>query len=197
MTPPPDPATAQIAGVLLAAGSGKRFGGPKALADTGSGPWVLRALGTLVGLGPTLVVTGAAADDVTALLPAGVIAVHNPDYDSGMGSSLVAALTALPAGVDAAVIMLVDLPDVPAEAVTRVIAEAAGSGSVINSLARAAYRGAPGHPVLIGAAHFAGVIRAAGGDRGARDYLATNATQLVECGDLAGGRDVDTPPSGI
>jgi CTP:molybdopterin cytidylyltransferase MocA len=58
------------------------------------------------------------------------------------------------------------------------------------------FHGTPGHPVLIGADHFAGVIQAAGGDRGARDYLATHPVMAVECGDLAGGEDVDRNPSG-
>jgi nicotine blue oxidoreductase len=47
--------------------------------------------------------------------------------------------------------------------------------------------------VLIGREHFAGVMAAAVGDRGARDYLASTAVVVVECGDLAGGADVDEP----
>jgi hypothetical protein len=45
--------------------------------------------------------------------------------------------------------------------------------------------------VLIGRDHWRGVASAATGDRGARDYLATHDVELVECGDLASGRDVD------
>ena len=59
-------------------------------------------------------------------------------------------------------------------------------------LARAAYDGVPGHPVLLGRDHWAGVAAAATGDRGARDYLAAADVVLVECGDLASGRDVDS-----
>jgi CTP:molybdopterin cytidylyltransferase MocA len=224
-----------VAGVLLAAGMGRRFGGPKALADSGDGPWVLRALDTLAALEPRIVVVGAEAERVRELLPDGVLAVHNPDFASGMGSSLTAGLRALDAeAVDAAVIMLVDLPDVPAAAIDRVVqaaldaaAEAAGpkteagdtesiecdedrapgehhretaghEGGVIHafrqSLVRATFHGTPGHPVLIGADHVAGVLDLAGGDRGARDYLATHAVMPVECGDLAGGEDVDRRP---
>jgi nicotine blue oxidoreductase len=61
-------------------------------------------------------------------------------------------------------------------------------------LARAAYGGRPGHPVLLGRAHWAGVRAAAVGDAGARGYLAARAdVALVECGDLARADDVDTP----
>ena len=59
-------------------------------------------------------------------------------------------------------------------------------------LARAAYAGVPGHPVLIGADHWAGVAASARGDSGARQYLSTHAVDLVECGDLASGEDRDT-----
>ena len=182
--------------MLLAAGSGRRFGRPKALVDSGDGPWVIRALRTLDGLAPRIVVVGAAADQVTALLPDDVTAVHNPDHAGGMGSSLAAGLRAVGAAADAAIIMLVDLPDVPAAAVQRVAAAVDDPTAARAVLARAAYRGAPGHPVLIGADHVPGVLASAGGDRGARDYLARHAVTLVECGDLAGGADVDEPGTG-
>jgi CTP:molybdopterin cytidylyltransferase MocA len=178
--------------VLLAAGSGRRFGGPKALADTGDGPWVLRALATLAGLSERIVVIGAAADRVAALLPGDVTTATNPDHAGGMGSSLRVGLGALGPDVDAVVVMLVDLPDVPAAAIRRVV-EAAGTYPN-SALARATYHGTPGHPVLIGADHIPGVLGAATGDRGARDYLATHPVLAVECGDLAGGMDVDAPP---
>ena len=63
-------------------------------------------------------------------------------------------------------------------------------------LARAAYGGRPGHPVLLGRGHWAGVRAVAVGDAGARGYLAGRAdVVLVECGDLADADDVDTPES--
>ncbi len=90
------------------------------------------------------------------------------------------------------VVSLVDLPDVGAEVITRLLAREVTSGV----LARAAYDGTPGHPVLIGRDHWAGVIESARGDRGARDYLAAHEVELVECGDLATGEDADTTPTG-
>lgn len=179
-----------MAGVLLAAGSGRRYGGPKALADTGGGPWVLRALRTLGSCDVVLVVLGAAADQVREVLPTGVRSVINPDHASGMGSSLQVGLGALGPDVHAAVIQLVDLPDVTAAVVDRVLSISLPSRT---TLARAAYRGTPGHPVLLGREHWAGVLALATGDRGAGPYLAQHSAQLVECGDLAGGLDVDVP----
>lgn len=168
---------------------------PKGLVDTGDGPWVLRALDTLAGLPETLVVVGASAADMTMVLPPHVRTVHNPDHAAGMGSSLVVGLRSLDAGVDGAVIMLVDLPDVPRAAVDRIVSMVRSARDPRHTLARATYHGRPGHPVFLGADHIAGVIEAATGDRGARDYLAGRTVTAVECGDLADGFDVDRPPA--
>jgi len=70
---------------------------------------------------------------------------------------------------------------------------AMSAGDSRAALARAAYHGVPGHPVVIGRDHWRAVLEGVSGDRGARDYLAAHEHQLVECGDLASGRDADTP----
>ena len=104
-----------------------------------------------------------------------------------MAASLRAGLGLLHDG-DAALIGLVDLPDVGAAVVRRVLA--AGTGPDV-ARPRGVPRGA-GPPVLLGRHHWAGVLGSATGDRGARDYLVAHAALLVECGDLATGRDVDS-----
>jgi len=182
-----------ITGVLLAAGAGRRYGRPKALVDTGAGPWVLRTLAAMAGCDDLLVVVGDRADEVVAMVPAEVSSVRNPDYDAGMGSSLRVGLSAVPTASDAALVMLVDLPDVGPAVIDRLLATVSTSDDPRRLLARAAYRGQPGHPVLLGRAHFAGISETAAGDRGARDYLAAHEVVMVECGDLAGGADVDRP----
>ena len=177
-----------IAGVLLAAGAGRRMGMPKALVDD----WLVRSIEVLRegGCDDVLVVLGAAADEARALLPADQRVVVAEDWDEGMGASLRVGLGALGPDADAAVVHLVDLPDVGPDVVSRVVSSASTTGSTAG-LARAAYAGVPGHPVLIGRDHWAGVIEAAVGDQGARGYLKTHDVRLVECGDLAGGNDVD------
>ena len=82
---------------------------------------------------------------------------------------------------------LVDLPDVGPDVVRRLLDRPVSA----TTLARATYDGTPGHPVLLGREHWAGVIESARGDQGARTYLATLDVVHVECGDLATGRDVD------
>jgi nicotine blue oxidoreductase len=173
-----------VTGLLLAAGAGRRMGMPKALVDD----WLVRSIEVLRegGCDAVLVVLGASAEEARALLPADQRVVVAEDWDEGMGASLRVGLAALGRDVRAAVVHLVDLPDVGADVVARVVATASAAG-----LARAAYHGVPGHPVLIGRDHWAGVMEAAVGDQGARGYLKAHAVRLVECGDLAGGDDVD------
>ena len=139
-----------------------------------------------------VVVVGAAGDAVAALLEgSGARVVHADDWDEGMGASLRSGLAHLAQGHDdLALVTLVDLPDVTAQVVRRLLAAAQGEGRA--ALARAAYGGVPGHPVAIGRDHWAAVVTTARGDRGARDHLRVTPHHLVECGDLATGRDLDT-----
>ncbi|QFG70225.1 nucleotidyltransferase family protein [Ornithinimicrobium pratense] len=202
---PPARASARTTGLLLAAGAGRRYGGPKALADDGSGPWVVRAVRTLHdgGCGDVLVVTGAAAEEVETLLAdmtdTRVSAVRCGTWEEGMGESLRAGLTALATRGRSiptqALVHLVDLPDVGPDVIARLLdARPAGAGGVGgDALVRAAYRGVPGHPVLLGQDHWQPVLDVARGDAGARAYLRRTRPGLVECGDLASGTDVDTP----
>ena len=176
-----------MAGILLAAGSGSRLGQPKALVEIGGEPLVRRGVGLLSGGGatPVVVVTGAVALN----LP-GVLVVHNPDWPTGMGSSLSAGLRTVPAGCDAAVVALVDQPLISSEAVRRLIAAHRAGASV----AVAAYTGVPRNPVLLAREHWDAVTALAVGDVGARPFLAAHPelVTLVECGDAGRPDDVDT-----
>jgi nicotine blue oxidoreductase len=181
-----------VAGLLLAAGAGRRFGQPKALVEIDGEPLLLRALRTLSegGCAPVRVVLGARADEARALLPDPSIAVFAEDWATGMGASLRTGLRAArDLTADAVLVHLVDLPWVGADVLSRV-AETATPDVV----ARASYDGEPGHPVLLGRRWWADIAASARGDRGARDWLATrDDLRLVECGDLGSGRDVDAP----
>ncbi|MYR40834.1 nucleotidyltransferase family protein [Streptomyces sp. SID5910] len=196
MTDDEDQAEDEVAGLLLAAGGGRRLGGrPKALLPHRGRPLVEHAIAALhaAGCARVHVVLGARAEDVRARAALdGCVVVDNPEWERGMGSSLRAGLNSLTGtGAGAVLVSLVDQPGIGAEAMARVRAAHRGR----NSLAAAAYAGVRGHPVLLGAAHWAGVSATATGDRGARAYLREHESEitLVECGDVARPYDVDTP----
>jgi CTP:molybdopterin cytidylyltransferase MocA len=184
-----------VAGVLLAAGAGRRLGGrPKALLEHRGRFLVEHAVRNLRhgGCGPVHVVLGAAADEVRARADlSGCAVTVNPLWEEGMGSSLRAGLGALAGSdADAALVVLVDQPGIGAEAVARV-RSAYDSRS---ALAAAAYDGERGHPVLFGSGRWADVSAGAVGDQGARTYLRAHrdAITLVECSDVAQAYDIDT-----
>ena len=186
----------QVAGVLLAAGQGSRFGQPKALVELDGQTLAERGIGMLRagGADPLLIVTGAAQVELGP--EHRIRTVRNDEWRTGMGSSLCAALRALSdpdAGpeVSAAVVALADQPLVGAEAVSRLIAAHQAGASV----AVAAYHGRPRNPVLLAREHWPEVIAMATGDQGARAFLRARPelVTLVECGDTGRPDDIDTP----
>jgi nicotine blue oxidoreductase len=177
----------RVAGLLLAAGRGSRLGQPKALVEIGGQTLAERGVALLRdgGADPVVMVTGAAP----VSLP-GVITAHNPDWRTGMGSSLREGLETLPAGREAVVIALVDQPLIRPEAVRRLIAAFLAGAEV----AVACYEGQQRNPVLIARAHWAAAAAAARGDAGARAFLRARQDLItaVECGDVGRPDDLDT-----
>lgn len=177
----------RVAGLVLAAGEGRRLGGPKALVEHRGERLVDRAVRTLRagGCDPVVVVAGAAPLDV-----AGASVVDNPDWASGMASSLRTGLGALPAEAEAVVIALVDQPGIGAEPVRRLVAAYDGGAEV----GVATYGGRPRNPVLLARRHWAEVAALAVGDVGARAFLRAHPERVtpVECGDTGDPTDIDT-----
>jgi molybdenum cofactor cytidylyltransferase len=184
-----------LVGIVLAAGSGVRAGGPKGLRHLPDGtPWVVHAVSMLrdAGCSRLLVVTGAWAAAVVRLLPADAEAVDCVDWSSGMAASLRTGLTTAESdpAARAALITLVDLPGMPSAVARRV--SAAGPIET-TTLRRAVVASRPTHPVLIGREHWAGVLELADGDRGAGPYLRRHGAELIDVGDLWDGTDLDGP----
>ena len=183
----------QTAGLVLAAGEGRRYGLPKALIAYPRRLLVQHAADTLAeaGVDRRVVVLGAQAARVLSIatdLPATVI---NPDWPTGLGSSLRVGLAALTeTDATAAVVLLVDMPVVTSAAVCRIAGFAEPGPLVLGG-----YGDRRGHPVLLGRDHWAGVAASATGDRGARDYLRAHAAavRVVQVGDVADDFDIDTP----
>lgn len=190
-------------GVVLAAGAGRRMGGPKALlrADDGRS-WAARAARTLAdgGCDPVVVTVGAGADDVARTLPAGVHVLTVPDWDRGPGAGIGAALgwaTTLRDGGSAApdllVLTLVDLPGVDAGLVADVVAAAAGDPP--GALVRAVDGDRPGHPVALGHRHWARARRVCADGSGLRALFAAPDLRgdVVRVQHPAAVRDADRP----
>ena len=194
MTGPAGRPARQVHGLVLAAGSGTRFGGPKALVDYDGEPLVRRAVRLLQegGCDGVTVVLGAQADRARdALAPLAVEVVVATDWASGMGASLRAGLAALPARAGACVVALVDTPLVGPGAVP-LLRAAWGRGAVA---AVATYGGARRNPVLLDRSVWSGVSALAEGDTGARAWLRAHPDLVtdVPCDATGAPDDVDTP----
>jgi molybdenum cofactor cytidylyltransferase len=179
-----------IAGLVLAAGAGTRFGGPvKQLAPLRGRPLLEYAVESMLAvpaLDPVLVVLGHAADEIlrTAELGEAEVVVCD-EWARGQSASLRCGLAAL-AGADAVVVTLGDQPFITPQVIAGALDHLEGYDA-----ARAVYGGTPGHPVVLGPR----VVAAAGeleGDQGARDLLSRFRVKRWEAGHLASAADVDT-----
>jgi CTP:molybdopterin cytidylyltransferase MocA len=183
-----------IAAVVLAAGSGSRFGaGAKQLAELDGIPLLehaLRAVEAVPAIGRIVVVLGARAEEIRAGVDFGQAEmVVCEDWAEGQAASLRCGIAAV-AGAEAAVLTLGDMPRITPQVIARFADLAAEHGA--QARARAIYDGVPGHPVVLGSAYFEQVAGLRG-DVGARDVLKAIGAYPIECSHLCSAADVDTP----
>jgi CTP:molybdopterin cytidylyltransferase MocA len=179
-----------IAGLVLAAGAGTRFGSAKQLADFDGRPLLEHAVRTMVAspVERVVVVLGSGAEEVLERVDLhGADAVVCERWSEGQSASLACGLAEL-SGCEAVVVTLGDQPLMTTEAIQRVIQGRQEGVAAV----RATYDGEPGHPVLLERRLFER-MRDVSGDHGARNLLISMQTREIPCDDLGGGQDVDTP----
>lgn len=195
--PPAEEKTAppRVAALILAAGRSTRMGDAnKLLCEIDGSPLVLRAANAALASRAvqTLLVTGHESERIEAALAGRPVSfTHNPDYASGMASSLRRGLRALPPDVDAVIILLADMPRISAADVDQVIAafDAAKPQILVPEFA-----GRRGNPILWPRRFFA-EMAALSGDTGARGLLEQYAKEVRSVAALSPAifADVDTP----
>jgi CTP:molybdopterin cytidylyltransferase MocA len=179
-----------IGAVVLAAGEGSRFGGPKQLAELDGRPLlehVLAAVAAVPAVERFVLVLGAHADEIRARVDLhGAEVVVCDTWAEGQAASLRDGLAALD-DVDGALILLGDQPGITPAAIEAVLAHFDGTRPL-----RAVYDGAPGHPVVMPRALIPRAIELQG-DEGARELLEEAGVRRIEVGHLCEPADVDTP----
>jgi molybdenum cofactor cytidylyltransferase len=169
----------RIAGIVLAGGRSSRMAPRnKLLEPVGGEPMVRRVAATAIASGaePVIVVTGHEAASVAAALRGlDVTIVANPDYADGLSTSLRAGLCALPGGIDGALILLGDMPQIETPVLTVLMAAFTGASAICVPVRH----GRRGNPVLWGSRYFAEVMRLTG-DTGAKPLMALHDAQLIE-----------------
>lgn len=183
---------AQIVGLLLAAGQGRRFGSDKLLHPLDDGtPLAVASARKLKEACPrAIAVLRPEQTTLAALLIAeGLEVVICPEASAGMGHSLAAGVAA---SLEAAgwLVALADMPFVQV-ATLRSVADALASGA---ALAAPFYNSQRGHPVAF-AARWRDELLALTGDEGARAIVGNNRGLLsrIDTADAGVLRDVDTP----
>lgn len=136
-----------VAAIVLAAGTARRFGATKQLAELEGRPLVAHAVEAAVtsGCSPVVVVVGHRADEVAAAVARQqIVVVHNDAYRSGQASSLRAGLASLSPDVEATAVLLGDEPDMDPAVIDACVRTWRSGGSVV----RARYDDGLGHPVV-------------------------------------------------
>ncbi|HAJ45885.1 MAG TPA: 4-diphosphocytidyl-2C-methyl-D-erythritol kinase [Alphaproteobacteria bacterium] len=184
----------KVAAIILAAGLSRRMGTNKLLLPLNGTPVLARTIAAVraAGIDKIYVVTGHDAHAVRGHLPADAVEVFNPAFKEGMASSLRAGIAGLPEDIDAAAIVLGDMPALRPHDLHHLITHLDSSEG--RELIVPAFEGKRGHPVIFARRLWPEILNAEG-DQGARKVVLDNADAVCE---VAVGHpgviaDADTP----
>ena len=166
-------------------------GGHKLLATFDGVPLVRRSVEAAIAAAPgrVIVVTGHRETDIRAALedlPAKL--VSNPDYLSGMASSLTAGLSAVNQRAAGILVMLADMPDVTTADLRKLLDRLSAEGG--RAVIRATADGQRGNPVILPASTFDAISRLTG-DIGARPIIERSGLAVIDV-DIGEAAHVDT-----
>lgn len=191
-------AAGNIAALVLAAGRSRRMGGVnKLLAEIHGQPmvkWVVDAA-LASQARPVLVVTGHERERLGAVLHGDAARlVHNPDYASGLASSLRSGILALPESCKGVIVLLADMPLIGSAHIDHILRAFAPSRG--RSIVVPQHEGVRGNPVLWARLFFSEIV-ALQGDEGARRLLRQHPEAVFDLamGDAAVLTDIDTMES--
>lgn len=173
-------------GIILAAGSGSRMGTPKAILEIEGERLIDRAVALFhdAGIKDVYVVLGA----WQGLVPDAEVLI-NPDWKSGMGSSLRVGLAHVEklSEFSEAIVTLVDLPGLTSTAIRAV-------ANTSQEIVVGTFDGKPGHPVKFARRYWKEIAESSVGDVGARNFLkGRDDIFTIALEKLATGKDIDTP----
>lgn len=187
----------RIAILLLAAGASRRMRGRDKLLEKIDGTPLLRRVADAAcasAARDVVVVLGARAEArAKALAGLPIQTTQNPDWESGMASSIRSGITALDPAVEAALILLGDMPDVDVSLIDRVLGGFDPQNG-IDIVRPVSASGPVGNPVLFGRRHFP-ALQALSGDAGAKSVIAANRDSVLDLptADDRSLVDLDTP----
>lgn len=188
------PVAGSIVAIVLAAGKASRMGSAgahKLLSEFDGVPLVRRTAQVALDskVGPVVLVTGHRAPEIAAALEDMPIRLlHNPDFGTGMASSLITGVTsAMSVDAAAAMIVLADMPSVTSAHIAQmadIFCRQDGPAIV-----RAHGAGRNGNPVILPRALFGQILQLRG-DVGARDIIEASHLPVIPV-DIGSAASID------
>lgn len=188
----------KIGAIILAAGLSNRMGEPKLLLRVKGEPLISYpvSLASENELNPIVIVTGKDMKQLQQSLATykDVTYMENPQFESGMASSLKAGIREIQGLVDAAMIFLGDQPFIPSEVIQTLIQEYTLNKEKGVKIIRPRYAGTPGHPIIFDSSLFE-QFESLDGDEGGKRVIQANRkyVKFIDFVNEEWGVDIDTP----